>query len=59
MIELIAEARPDRKYKGEVRQIVPTADRTKGIVQVKIRLQDPDDLLLPEMAARARTARRS
>jgi RND family efflux transporter MFP subunit len=51
--EVAAEARPERKYKGEVRQIVPTADRTKGIVQVKIRLQDPDDLLLPEMAARA------
>ncbi|RPH39253.1 MAG: efflux RND transporter periplasmic adaptor subunit, partial [Planctomycetota bacterium] len=51
--EVAAEARPDRKYKGEVRQIVPTADRTKGIIQVKIRLQDPDDLLLPEMAARA------
>jgi len=51
--EVAAEARPDRKYKGEVRQIVPTADRTKGIVQVKIRLQNPDDALLPEMAARA------
>ncbi len=52
-IELATEARPDRKYKGEVRQIVPTADRTKGIVQVKIRLLDPDDSLLPEMASRA------
>jgi len=51
--EVTAEARPDRKYKGEVRQIVPTADRTKGIVQVKIRLHNPDDALLPEMAARA------
>jgi len=51
--EVAAEARPDRKYKGEVRQIVPTADRTKGIVQVKIRLLDPDEALLPEMAARA------
>jgi RND family efflux transporter MFP subunit len=51
--EVTAEARPERKYKGEVRQIVPTADRTKGIVQVKIRLQNLDDLLLPEMAARA------
>jgi RND family efflux transporter MFP subunit len=51
--EVAAEARPERKYKGEVRQIVPTADRTKGIVQVKIRLFDPDDALLPEMAARA------
>jgi HlyD family secretion protein len=51
--EVAAEARPDRKYRGEVRQIVPTADRTKGIIQVKIRLIDPDDALLPEMAARA------
>src|SRR6185295_2759502 len=31
--EVATEARPDRKYKGEVRQVVPTADRTKGIVQ--------------------------
>ena len=29
------------------------ADRTKGIVQVKIRLFDADEALLPEMAARA------
>jgi RND family efflux transporter MFP subunit len=55
--EVAAEARPDRKYKGEVRQIVPTADRTKGIVQVKVRLLDPDDHLLPEMAARAQFLR--
>jgi len=51
--EVSTEARPDRKYQGEVRQIVPTADRTKGIVQVKIRLLDPDEALLPEMASRA------
>lgn len=51
--EVATEARPDRKYTGEVRQVVPTADRTKGIVQVKIRLVDLDDALLPEMAARA------
>jgi RND family efflux transporter MFP subunit len=51
--EVATEARPDRKYRGEVRQIVPTADRTKGIIQVKIRLLDPDEALLPEMASRA------
>jgi HlyD family secretion protein len=55
--EIATEARPDRKYKGEVRQIVPTADRTKGIVQVKIRLLEPDDALLPEMASRAQFLR--
>ena len=51
--EVMLDARPDRKYKGEVRQVVPTADRQKGIVQVKVRLLDPDEALLPEMAARA------
>lgn len=55
--EVSTEARPDRKYKGEVRQVVPTADRTKGIVQVKIRLLDPDESLLPEMASRAQFLR--
>ncbi len=52
-VEVTLDARPDRKYKGEVRQVVPTADRQKGIVQVKVRLLDPDEILLPEMAARA------
>jgi RND family efflux transporter MFP subunit len=51
--EVAADARPDRKYKGEVRQIVPTADRQKGTVPVKIRVLDLDEALLPEMAARA------
>jgi HlyD family secretion protein len=51
--EVAADARPDRKYRGTVRQIVPTADRQKGIIQVKIRLDALDDGLLPEMAARA------
>ena len=51
--EVAADARPEKKYRGEVRQVVPTADRQKGIVQVKVRLLDVDDALLPEMAARA------
>jgi multidrug efflux pump subunit AcrA (membrane-fusion protein) len=50
--EVVADALPERKYRGAVRQIVPTADRTKGIVQVKVRLAELDGLL-PEMAARA------
>ena len=51
--EVSVDARGDRKYRGEVRQIVPTADRQKGVVQVKVRLLDADEALLPEMAARA------
>lgn len=52
-VEVTAEALPDRRFRGEVRQIVPTADRQKGIVQVKVRLLDADPALLPEMSARA------
>lgn len=52
-VEVTVDALPDRKYRGEVRQIVPTADRQKGIVQVKIRLFDLGDDVFPEMAARA------
>ncbi len=51
--EVSVDARGERKYRGEVRQIVPTADRQKGVVQVKVRLLDADEGLLPEMAARA------
>ena len=52
-VEVAADSRPERKYRGEVRQIVPTADRQKGIVQVKVKLIDLDEDVLPEMAARA------
>ncbi len=51
--EVVADAHPDKRHRGEVRQIVPTADRQKGIVQVKVRLLQLDATLLPEMAARA------
>jgi len=51
--DVVADALPDRKYKGIVRQIVPTADRSKGTVQVKVTITDLDEALLPDMAARA------
>jgi RND family efflux transporter MFP subunit len=52
-VEVTIAARPNRKYRGEVRQIVPTADRTKGIIQVKIKLFDLGEDVFPEMEARA------
>jgi len=52
-VEITIDALPDRKYRGEVRQIIPTADRQKGIVQVKVRVFDLEDDVYPEMAARA------
>ncbi len=52
-VEVTIDALPDRKYRGEVRQIIPTADRQKGIVQVKVKVFDLDEDVYPEMAARA------
>jgi HlyD family secretion protein len=50
--EVTAEAFPDRKYKGVLRQIIPTADRTKATVQVKVTILDKDKDLKPEMSAK-------
>jgi HlyD family secretion protein len=46
------DAVPDHKYRGVLRQIVPTADRQKAVVQAKVKLVDPDDRLVPDMSAR-------
>ena len=50
--EVSAEAFPDRRYKGRLRQVIPTADRTKATVQVKVTILDRDKDLKPEMSAR-------
>lgn len=50
--EVVLDAYPDRPYKGRLRQIVPTADRQKGSVKVKIELLGKDDKVLPEMSCR-------
>lgn len=50
--EVSAEAFPDRKYRGRLRQVIPTADRTKATVQVKVTILDKDKDLKPEMSAR-------
>ncbi|MCG2722039.1 MAG: hypothetical protein L6290_08505, partial [Thermodesulfovibrionales bacterium] len=37
---------------GEVHMIVPTADRSKATVMVKVRFVDKDPRILPEMSAK-------
>lgn len=49
--EVTVDAFPNRKWKGQLRQIIPTADRAKAIVKVKVAIINPDAPLLPEMAA--------
>src|SRR5258705_559013 len=46
------DAYPDTSYRGAVRQIVPTADRQRATVLVKVGILNPDSRILPEMAAR-------
>ena len=45
------DAFPDRKYKGEIVEISPEADRQKATVQVNVQILEPDDYLRPEMNA--------
>jgi HlyD family secretion protein len=46
------DAYPDTAFAGRVRQVVPTADRQRATVQVKVTILDRDPRILPEMGAR-------
>jgi len=46
------DAYPDTSFLGRVRQVVPTADRQRATVQVKVTIVDRDPRILPEMGAR-------
>ncbi|HWN82858.1 MAG TPA: efflux RND transporter periplasmic adaptor subunit, partial [Candidatus Udaeobacter sp.] len=50
--QITLDAYPDQVYEGEIRQIVPTADRQRATVQVKVSFSRPDERVLPEMGAR-------
>jgi RND family efflux transporter MFP subunit len=49
--EVTVDAFAGQKWKGVLRQIIPTADRAKAIVKVKVAIVDPAERLLPEMSA--------
>jgi len=46
------DAYPDTGFAGNVRQVVPTADRQRATVQVKVAILDRDPRILPEMGAK-------
>ncbi len=50
--EIQLDAFPDARFQGKVHMIVPTADRTKASVMVKIKFLDKDKRILPEMSAK-------
>ena len=50
--EIQLDAFPDRRLRGVVSRTVPTVDRTKATVLVKVRFVDRDAGVLPEMSAK-------
>lgn len=51
--EIQLDALPDERFPGRVHMIVPTADRSKASVQVKVAFLERDPRVLPEMSAKA------
>jgi len=57
--EVSLDALPGIRFQGYLHTIVPTADRSKASVMVKIRFSDHDPRILPEMSARVAFLARS
>jgi RND family efflux transporter MFP subunit len=50
--EIQLDALPDRRFRGAVSRMVPTVDRAKATVLVKVSFVDQDNRILPEMSAK-------
>jgi HlyD family secretion protein len=50
--EIQLDALPESRFRGEVHRLVPTVDRSKATVTVKIRFVETDPRVLPEMSAK-------
>ncbi|HVN97556.1 MAG TPA: efflux RND transporter periplasmic adaptor subunit [Syntrophorhabdaceae bacterium] len=50
--EIQLDAIPDTRFAGTIHMIVPTADRSKATVMVKVGFNQPDGRILPEMSAK-------
>jgi RND family efflux transporter MFP subunit len=50
--EITLDAYPEIRYQGFVAKIVPTADRSKATVMVKVAFRNYDSRVLPEMGAK-------
>ena len=50
--EIQLDALPEKRFRGAVHMIVPTAERTKATVLVKVSFMDKDSRILPEMSAK-------
>jgi HlyD family secretion protein len=50
--EIIPDAFPNLRYTGFLAEIAPEANRAKSTVQVKVKVENPNEQLRPEMNAR-------
>jgi RND family efflux transporter MFP subunit len=50
--EIQLDALPGSRFRGQVHRLVPTVDRSKATVTVKIRFTQTDQRILPEMSAK-------
>lgn len=50
--EIVLDAYPDKRWRGEVVEVSPALNRAKATATVMVRFLDRDDSVLPEMAAR-------
>ena len=50
--EITLDAMPDKRFRGQVHVIVPTADRAKATITVKVKFLETDPRIMPEMSAR-------
>ncbi len=46
------EAYPEKIYQGKVAEIAPEANRSKGTLQIKVQILNPDHFLTPELSAK-------
>lgn len=52
-VEIQLDALPGQRFRGQVASIVPTVDRAKATVMTKLRFEQLDPRVLPEMSAKA------
>jgi putative ABC transport system ATP-binding protein len=50
--EIELDALPGKIFRGELRIVLPTADRRKATVPVRVKMFDPPDVIRPDMSAR-------
>jgi multidrug efflux pump subunit AcrA (membrane-fusion protein) len=56
---VIPDAYPDRTYKAELARVQPQVNRQRGVIPAKVRIVEPDDLLLADMNCRVQFLRRA